>query len=140
MPSFLILDSSVCRGTPSLTAAPVWIPESGLEYVSFVLDEVGDQGSSRRSHLGSRMREPCLIYKESLPFRQNHRPFNYILQLADVSRPIVRLEEFHRLLVYVSNLLAQFLGVAVDQYPTNKEISLIRSRNAGNRIGKTLRR
>jgi hypothetical protein len=68
-------------------------PESGLEYFSFVLDEVGDQGSSRRSHLGSRKREPCLIYKESLPFRQNHRPFNYILQLADVSRPIVRLEE-----------------------------------------------
>ena len=35
------------------------------------------------------MREPGLIYKESLPFRQNHRPLDYILQLADVARPIV---------------------------------------------------
>ena len=61
------------------------------------------------------MREPGFIHKESLPFRQNYRALDYILQLADVARPIVCVEEFDRLLVYVSNLLAQFLGVAVDQ-------------------------
>jgi hypothetical protein len=42
-------------------------------------------------------------------------PKDNILQLADVARPIRCVEEFDPLLVYVSNLLAQFLGVAVDQ-------------------------
>ena len=90
-------------------------PESGFEDLSFVFDKVGNQRSSRRSRFGSHVREPGLIHKESLPFRQNHRPLDYILQLADVARPIICVEEFDRLLVYVSNLLAQFLGVAVDQ-------------------------
>jgi hypothetical protein len=40
-------------------------PESGLEYFSFVLYEIGDQPSSRRSHLGIPTREPGLIYKKS---------------------------------------------------------------------------
>lgn len=61
------------------------------------------------------MGEPGLIYEERLPFRQNHRALDYILQLADVARPIVCMEELDRPLVYVSNLLAQFFGVAVDQ-------------------------
>src|SRR5580700_3789723 len=91
------------------------LPESGFEDLSFVLDKVCNQRSSRRSQFGSHVREPGLIYKESLPFRQNHRPLDYILQLADVARPIVCVEEFDRLLVYVSNLPAEFLGVAVDQ-------------------------
>src|ERR1700751_511635 len=90
-------------------------PESGFEDPSFVLDKVGNQWSSRRSRFGSHVREPGLLYKESLPFRQNHRPLDYILQLADVARPIVCVEQFDGLLVYVSNLLAQFFGVAVDQ-------------------------
>ena len=90
---------------------PLGFAECGFEHFSLVLDKVGNQGSSRRSHLASHMREPGLIYKESLPFRQNHRPLDDILQLADVARPIICVEEFHRLLVYVSNLLAQFLGV-----------------------------
>jgi hypothetical protein len=30
-------------------------PQSGLEYFSFVLDKVGDQGSSRRNHPGLRL-------------------------------------------------------------------------------------
>jgi hypothetical protein len=85
------------------------LPESGFEDLSFMFDEVSNQRSSRR-RFGSHVREPGLIYKESLPFRQNHRPLDYILQLADVARPIVCVEEFDRLLVYVSNLLANFLA------------------------------
>ena len=90
-------------------------PESGFEDLSFVLNKVSNQRSSRCSQSGSHVREPGLIYKESLPFRQNHRPLDYILQLPDVAGPIICVEEFDRLLVYVSNLLAQFLGVAIDQ-------------------------
>src|ERR1700681_2174232 len=70
--------------------------------------KVRGQQSRGRSHLGSRARKPGFIYKEGLPFRQNHRSLDYVLQLADVSRPIIRVEEFHSLLVYVSNLLARF--------------------------------
>src|SRR5580700_2544114 len=75
-------------------------PESGFEDLSFVFDEVRNQRSSRRSQFGSHVSEPGLIYKESLPFRQNYRPLDYILQFADVARPIVGVEELHRLLVY----------------------------------------
>jgi hypothetical protein len=42
-----------------------------------------------------------LIYRESLPFGQNHCPLDNILQLANVARPIVCVEEFDRLLVSV---------------------------------------
>jgi len=72
-------------------------PESGLEDLSFVLDKVSNQRRSRLSQFGSHVREPGLIYKESLPFRQNYRPLDYILQLADVARPIVYVEEFESL-------------------------------------------
>src|ERR1700719_1326836 len=68
-------------------------PESGFEDLSFVLDKGSNQRSSRRSRCGSHVREPGLIYEERLPFRQNHRPLDYILQLADVARPIVCVEE-----------------------------------------------
>jgi hypothetical protein len=71
-----------------------------------VFDKISNQRNSRHRQFGSHVRKPGLIYKESLPFRQNHRPLDYILQLADVARPIVCVEEFDRLLVYVSNLLA----------------------------------
>ena len=53
-------------------------PESGFEDLSFVLGKVSNQRSSRRSQFGSHVREPGLIYKESLPFRENHRPLDYI--------------------------------------------------------------
>ena len=96
-------------GTPNHAFA---FPESGFEDLSFVLDKVSNQRSSRRRRFGSHVREPGIIHKESLPFGQNHRPLDYILQLPDVARPIVCMEEFDRLLVYVSNLLAQFFGVA----------------------------
>ena len=106
-------------GNTQLNGGAAWtpnhafgFPESGFEDLSFVLDKVSNQRSSRRNQFGSHVREPGLVYKESLPFRQNHRPLDYILQLADVARPIVSVEEFDRLLVYVSNLLAQFFGVA----------------------------
>src|SRR5580704_2755640 len=90
-------------------------PESGFENISFVRDKISNQRSSRCRQFGSYVREPGLIHEESLPFRQNYRPLDYILQLADVARPIVSVEEFNRLLVYAPNLLAQFLGIAVDQ-------------------------
>ena len=104
-------------GNAQLNGGAGWTPnhafgllESGFEDLPFVLDKVSNQRSSRRSQFGSHVREPGLIDKESLPFRQNHSPFDYILQLADVARPIVCVEEFDGLLVYVSNLLAQFLA------------------------------
>jgi hypothetical protein len=54
-------------------------PESGFEDLSFVLGKVSNQRSSRRNQFGSYVREPGLIYKESLPFGQNHCPLDYIL-------------------------------------------------------------
>ncbi len=42
-------------------------PESGFQDLSFVLNKVSNQRSGRRSQFGSHVREPSLIYKESLP-------------------------------------------------------------------------
>src|SRR4029077_8326297 len=46
---------------------------------------------------------------------QNHPSHDYVLQLADVARPIIGVEEFHGFLVDISNLLTRFLSVTVDQ-------------------------
>jgi len=107
-------------------------PESGFEDFSFMLDKVSNQWSNRRSRFGSHVREPGLIYKEGLPFTQNHRPLDYILQLADIARPIVCVEEFDRFLVYVSNLLAQFFWRTVRSSirPTRKYHQYARAKPA----------
>src|SRR5438445_1967037 len=88
--------------------------ECGFEHFSFVLGKVSNERNRRHSCLRSDARKPGFIYKESLPLAQNHRPLDHVLQLADVARPIICVEEFHGLLVYISNLLARFLRVAVD--------------------------
>src|SRR5438552_17147110 len=122
MPSFLIFDSSVCRGMPSLTAAPVGpptTPSDSLRAASRISLSCSTRSATSGAVVLASLGVTCVSQvsstKKVSPFRQNHRTLDYILQLADVARPIVCVEELDRLLVYVSNLLAQFFGVAVDQ-------------------------
>jgi hypothetical protein len=57
-------------------------PESGFDDLSFVLGKVSNQRSSRRSQFGSHVREPGLIYKESLPLRDPYWPLRAARELG----------------------------------------------------------
>jgi hypothetical protein len=46
---------------------------------------------------------------------QDNGSLNDILQLADVSRPVVSLKQCERLARYVPELLAGLLGIAIDK-------------------------
>ncbi len=59
--------------------------------------------------------EPRFINNKSLAIGQNHRALNHVLQLADISRPIVRLQYIERLLAYFCDFLADAFGVTIDQ-------------------------
>src|SRR5437868_11018484 len=109
IPSFLIFDSSVLPRNAQLNGGAGWSPnhalgfaECGFEHFSFVPDKISNQRNRRGSRLRSCTCKPGFIYKESLAVRQNNRPLDYVLQLADVARPIIRMEEFHTLLIYMS--------------------------------------
>jgi len=46
---------------------------------------------------------------------RNHRPLDHILELANIARPVIRLEQIERVLTDTPNSLASFLRVSFDQ-------------------------
>src|SRR5712675_453507 len=80
-----------------------------------MLYKVRDQRNTRRGTLRSNRRQPGFIYTKGFPITQNHRALDYILQLANVARPVVSLEQIQGSLIYVSNLFTSCLRVTIDQ-------------------------
>src|SRR5882724_7825061 len=91
------------------------LPQRLLDHLPLALDEVGDQRSSRRAGLRLNSRKPRLIDREGIPVAQDHTPLDDVLQLANVARPIVRLELVQSALRHVSNDLAGLLGEPTDE-------------------------
>jgi len=60
-------------------------------FPAVMLDKVRDQRNGGR--LGSHRRQPGFIYRKGFPIAQNHDALDYILQLAEVARPVVSLEQ-----------------------------------------------
>src|SRR5207253_3960010 len=56
--------------------------------------------------------QPSLFDPKSVSAAQDHRSFNNVLQLADISRPWIRLAPLQRTVVDLANLLPGFLRVA----------------------------
>src|ERR1700746_2540975 len=59
--------------------------------------------------------EPAFINRERVPFAQNDTSLHHVLQFANVSGPSVAFEYGERLLVYVVDVLASFLGVTTNE-------------------------
>src|SRR5262245_2992602 len=59
--------------------------------------------------------QPEFVDSEHTARAQNHRSLDHILQLTDVARPIVRLQQVQRLLVDRTNLFARPAGVALHE-------------------------
>ena len=59
--------------------------------------------------------QPALINNERVGFREDDCAFHDILQFADIAGPIVRFEEFQRVLADVPDVLASRLGVAPNE-------------------------
>src|SRR5713101_815678 len=91
------------------------LSQCGFDDFFFTLDKVSDQRNTRRSRPGSRRRKPGFIYTKGVSVAQDYRALDYILQLANVARPVVSLEHLQGFLAYVSNLFANCLGIAIDQ-------------------------
>src|SRR5260370_42375710 len=56
--------------------------------------------------------QPSFFDPKGVAAAQDHRSFNNVLQLADVSRPWIRLAQLQRLVVDLADLLSSFLRVA----------------------------
>ncbi len=93
--------------------------------------------NSRQSPETIRWR-PNIVDGEHITWTQNHRPFDDILQLANIARPIVRLQALQRPFFDCADAFSGFLGVA--KYSTNVKMSSLRSRRGGISMGDTLRR
>jgi hypothetical protein len=59
--------------------------------------------------------QPCLVNGEDIAIAENHRTLDDILQLSNVSRPVIRLKQLECTLGYARKLLARFFAVAIDQ-------------------------
>src|SRR5258708_36454620 len=95
MPSLLSFDSSVCRGIPSLAAAPEgpemrpWDSANAVLIIS--TSRCANAGRPfRPSHdsVGGRLNQP-FINRERVPFAQNDASLHHVLQFANVSGPSV---------------------------------------------------
>src|SRR6266436_5004231 len=80
-----------------------------------MVHKVRDQRNSGRGRLGSNRRQPCFIYTKGFPIAQNHGALDYILQFANVARPVVSLEQVQSSLIYGSKPFAGCLCVTIDQ-------------------------
>src|SRR2546421_6908970 len=80
-----------------------------------MVHKVRDQRSSGRFRLGSNRRQPCFIYDKGFPIAQYHGALDYILQFANVARPLVILEQIQRSLIDVLDFLTSRLSVTIDQ-------------------------
>src|SRR6267143_76936 len=56
--------------------------------------------------------QPGLFDPKSVAAAQDHRSFDNVLQLADISRPCIRLAKFQRIAVDLADLLSSFFRVA----------------------------
>src|ERR1700722_7122805 len=59
--------------------------------------------------------QPCLVDGECLFFAQDHATLDYVLQFADVARPVVGLEKIQRSLFYMANPFSGSLGISFNQ-------------------------
>src|SRR6516162_11949347 len=59
------------------------------------------------------MVQPDLIDRKGLAIAEDHRSLNHVLQLANVTGPIVRLKHFQSSLVYILDLLSDLARVAL---------------------------
>src|ERR1700730_12025394 len=56
--------------------------------------------------------QPSLFDPKSVAAAQDHRSFNNVLQLTDISRPCIRLAPLQRIFVDLANVLSDFFRVA----------------------------
>src|SRR5258707_15882767 len=83
--------------------------------------------------------ETILVDFESFNFRLQSGSCN-ILQFANVTGPGVHLKQLEGFLACPPDILSFFSGIAIDEVLDQIGMSLLRSRNGGISIGKTLRR
>lgn len=91
------------------------LAQSSFDHFSFPFDKVCYQRHARRGRPGSRWRKPCPIHAKRFSFAENHGPLDYILQLADVARPIISFEQIQGTSADVTDSLARLVRVAVNQ-------------------------
>src|SRR6185295_6561578 len=60
-------------------------------------------------------RKPALVNREILSFTDDHRSLNHVLQLANVTRPGVRLKQIEALFVHRLKALSCFPCVAINE-------------------------
>src|SRR5258705_4522019 len=77
--------------------------------------KVRDERNTRRGSLRSDWRQPGFIYGKGFPIAQNHGTLDYILQFANVARPVVSLKQVQGSLIDISNLFTSSLRVTIDQ-------------------------
>src|ERR1700739_2052501 len=95
---------------------PSAIGQRGLDYLPLAPSLTFTFGRQRRLSLRLQRRtlfgNPQFVYGKNFAGTQNHGPFDYVLQLANVARPIVRLQQVQRPFVNRLDILADPLRVA----------------------------
>src|SRR5258707_7944353 len=80
-----------------------------------MVHKVCNQWNSRGGRLVYNWSQPGFIYDKGFPITQDHGALDYILQFANVTRPVVILEQIQRSLIDVLDFLASRLRVTIDE-------------------------
>src|SRR5579862_781206 len=87
----------------------------GFDHFLFLLEQCTIKRRSWASDLGRLTLDPGFVHRKSISFAQDDGPLNYILQLTNVARPAVRLEQFESLSIDCSELLSSLFSEAVNE-------------------------
>src|ERR1700751_6068393 len=89
--------------------------QSGLDHFLFAPQQHSIQRSCRITKLWRILFEPGFIHGKGVILTEDHSPFNHILQLSNVSGPLVGFEQSNRFLVDGSELLSSLFSKASDE-------------------------
>src|SRR3984893_18040244 len=89
--------------------------QGGFDDLLLLADQMLVERSLLRLHRDRAGSKPMLIHREFFRVTEDHRPLDHVLQLADVSGPVVRLQQIEALLVDAAEALPGFGRETVDE-------------------------
>src|SRR6266536_2204545 len=91
------------------------LSQGSLNYLPLLRYRPLGQGLARRLCQNRLRRQPTLLYREGLRITDDDRPLDDILELSNVTRPRVRLQQLQCLLVDATYFLPHFAGIAFNE-------------------------
>src|SRR6266850_1720922 len=108
-------ETKPCRSTGRAADDTVRLAQRDLDDRLLTLSQIYGQCAAWHSGLGRSWCQPAGIHPKDIPVAQDHCPLDHILELTNVTGPVIGFEQIQRVLADTSHPLAGLLSISFDQ-------------------------